>query len=250
MDEFTVSSVDGTNAVIPITINPLVGGNLAGQFDGNTGADARWSIDIRDLTGVQGKASVLMLYPEGSTRDARLVFSGRQWRGTQLLRVYAALTVRANGELRLSNEIRNGFHTLDQTIVQGTPFLVELTWDSSAGTPALISLAIDGTPISSDAISFNTDNTFASLTVGAGLQNEGPGFFDVHTRDGSPVIIDDFKLYSDVAGTVEVYSEDFETADDNNILEATTFIHERLFRSGGNGSTGNSEATAVPLTKP
>lgn len=64
-----------------------------------------------------------------------------------------------------------------------------------------------------------------------------------------PVIIDDFKLYSDLAGTVEVFSKDFENAEDNDILEGKVFISEDLYRSGSNGSTANSESIAVPLTK-
>ncbi|MCF2946951.1 VCBS domain-containing protein [Paraglaciecola aquimarina] len=251
IDELVVSSVDGTDAIIPIMINPLVGGNLAGHFGGADGKDAKWSIDVKELTDIQGKASFVMQYPDTSTKDAKLVFSGRTWKGKELHRVYLALTVRANGELRLNNETGNGkYHSLNEKVVQGTPFLVEFTWDSSGGTPAQVSLAIDGTPISSDAMTFNADNTFASMTVGAGLQNEGVGYFDIQTKGGSPVIIDDFTLYSDVAGTTEVYSETFESADDNDILEGTAFVHERLYRAGSNGSTTNSESTAVPLTKP
>ncbi len=251
VDEIVVSAVDGTTAVLPITINPLVGGNLAAQLGGSDGKDAKWSIDIRDKTDIQGKASFIALFPDGSTRDAKLVFSGRTWKGRELHRVYLALTVRQTGELRLNNETGNGrFHTLDNTVEKGKPFLVEFTWDSSAGVPAQVSLAIDGTLITSDAMTFNADGSFTSMTVGAGLQNQGPGFFDVQTKGGSPIVIDDFTLYSDVAGTTEVFSETFESADDNDILEGKVFVHEALYRAGSNGSTNNSVSTSVPLTKP
>jgi VCBS repeat-containing protein len=251
VDEVIVSAVDGTTAMLPITINPLVGGNLAAHFGSTNGSDAKWSVDIKALTGIQGKASFIAVYPDGSTKDAKLVLSGRTWKGKELHRTYLALTVRANGDLRLNNETGNGkYHSLDNKVIKGQPFLVELTWDSSAGTPAQMSLAIDGTLITSDAMTFNADGTFTSMTVGAGLQNEGPGYFDVQTKGGSPVIIDDLKLYSDVAGTTEVFSETFESADDNDYLEGKVFIHEALYRAGGNGSTSNSQTTLIPLSVP
>ena len=251
VDEIMVSAVDGTTAIVPITINPLVGGNLAAHLGGSNGKDAKWSIDIKDKTDIKGKASFIAQYPDTSTKDAKFVFSGRTWKGKELHRTYLALTVRSSGELRLNNETGNGkFHKLDNTVEKGKPFLVEFTWDSSEGTPAQVSLAIDGTLITSDAMTFNGDGTFTSMTKGAGLQNEGPGYFDVQTKGGSPVIIDDFTLYSDVEGTIEVYSETFETADDNDILEGKVFVHEALYRSGSNGSTTNSTSTSVPLTKP
>ena len=250
IDEIMVSSVDGTTALLPVTINPLVGGNLAAQLGGSDGKDAKWSIDIKDKTDIQGKASFYAVFPDGSTRDAKLVFSGRTWKGRELHRVYIALTVRRSGELRLNNETGNGkFHTLDNTVEQGKPFFVEFTWDSSEGTPATVSLAIDGTLVTSDAMTFNEDGSFTSMTVGAGLQNEGPGYFDVQTKGGSPVIIDEFKLYSDVAGTNEVFVEEFESADDNDILEGRVFVYD-TYRSGSNGSTANTQSTSVPLTKP
>lgn len=250
VDEITISSVDGTTAVLPIVINPLVGGNLAANLGGD-GSDAKWSIDIRDLTDIQGKASFVAVYPDTSTKDVKLAFSGRVWKGKELHRTYLALTVRANGELRLNNETGNGrFHSLDNTIEKGTPFLVEFTWDSSAGTPAQVSLSINEELVTSDAMTFATDGSFTSMTVGASLQNEGPGFFDVQNKGGSPFIIDEFKLYSDVAGTTEVFYEDFESADDNNILEGKEFIHEALYRSGTNGSTSNSVSMSVPLNLP
>ena len=251
IDEVVVSAVDGTSAVIPITINPLVGGNLAALMGGSDGKDAKWSIDVKALTDIQGKASFVAVYPEGSTKDAKLAFSGRTWKGKELHRTYLALTVRANGDLRLNNETGNGkYHSLDNKVVKGTPFLVEFTWDSSAGTPAQVSLKIDGELVTSDAMTFNADGSFTSMTVGAGLQNEGVGYFDVQTKGGSPFMIDDFTLYSDVAGTTEIFSETFESTDDNDILEGKVFVHGALYRSGSNGSTSNSQSTALPLTKP
>lgn len=251
IDEILVSAVDGTTAMLPITINPLVGGNLAAELGSTDNKDAKWSIDIKDKTGVFGKASFIAQYPDTSTKDAKLVFSGRTWKGKELHRVYLALVVRANGELRLNNEIGNGkTHTLDNKIVKGEPFLVEFTWDSSAGVPAEVSLAIDGTLITSDAMSFNADGSFVSMTKGAGLQNEGPGYFDVQTKGGSPFIIDDFTLFSDVEGNTEVFVETFESEEGNNFLEGKDFIYEDLYRAGSNGSTSNSLSTIVPLNKP
>ncbi|MBU2883532.1 VCBS domain-containing protein [Psychrosphaera sp. B3R10] len=251
IDELAISSADGTTATIPININPLVGGNLAAHLGSSDGKDAKWAIDIQDLTAVQGKASFIGEYPNESTKDVKLIFSGSKWKGKELHRTYLALTVRSNGELRLNNETGNGkYHTLDNTIEKGKPFLVEFTWDSSAGTPALLSLYIDGNPISSDAMTINEDNTFSSMTVGGSLQNNGPGYFDVQTKGGSPFIIDDFTLYSDVAGNTEVFSETFESSDDNEFLEGKEFTYDKLYTSGSNGSTANSASLVIPLTKP
>ncbi|MDU0352596.1 VCBS domain-containing protein [Paraglaciecola aquimarina] len=240
-----VMAVDGTAVDIPITINGLVGGNLAAQIGGEK--DGKWVIDIADKTSLQGKATFLARYPESSAKDVKLVFSGRVWKGAELHRTYLAMTVRASGELRLNNETGNGkFHTLTDTVEKGKPFAVELTWDGSAGLPAKLSLSIDGTPITAPDMTFNSDNTFTSMTVGAGLQNQGPGFFDVQTKGGDTFEIDDFTLYSDVAGTEanKVFEETFESADDNDILEGKALNVDYL-----SNKSSNPVALSVPLTK-
>lgn len=199
--------------------------NLAIEVGDNNGSDAKWVIDMPDYgSNPQGKASFILMYPEGSTKDARVVFHGRSYKPTELHRTMLALTVRANGELRINNNTGNGrYFTLTDTVTKGVPVPVELTWDASAGGLAILSLKINDSYISADDFVINSDGTFESLAVSgaAGLQANGPAFFEIQTKGGNTFIIDDFKVYSDVNGWTNILADNFndQTPDASVTLE-------------------------------
>lgn len=230
----TTGNATSTGVVFPANLAVLVGDN--------DGSDAKWVIDMPEYgSHPSGKASFTMMYPEGSTKDAKLVFHGRVYKGRELHRTLLALTVRANGELRLNNNTGNGrTFTLDDTITQGQPVPVEFTWDAASGGLAILSLKINGSYISASDFVINSDGTFESLAVAssAGLQANGPAFFEVQTKGGSPVIIDDFKVYSDVNGWNNIFVDNF---NNNNADAPVTLDYQN------SNTSGNSTSTAVDI---
>ena len=212
----TSSNSTSTGVVFPT--------NLALKVGDSDGKDGKWVIDMPDTASTVGKATFTMLFPNDSAKDAKLVFHGSKYKPTELHRTLLALTVRANGELRLNNSTGNGkYFTLNDTVVKGQPVPVELTWDASSGRLAILSLKINGTFISADDITFYENGTFDSLATAAatGLQATGPAFFEIQTKGGNNFIIDDFKVYSDVNGWTNILSDNFnnQTEDTNVSLD-------------------------------
>ena len=240
-EEVSVSSFDGTTEMINVSIVALEPGNFGVRVGDNNGKDGKWVIDMPESTSTKGKATFTMRFPEDSAKDVKVVFHGRKYKPTELHRVLLALTVRANGELRLNNSTGNGkTFTLNDTVVKGQPVPVEFTWDASAGRMAILSLKINDTFISADDISINEDGTFESLATPAatGLQNLGPLFFEVQTKGGNSFIIDDFKVYSDVNGWVNILSDNFNDQTENTSVSLD-------YQSSN--TSGNSTTIAVDI---
>ena len=240
-EEISVSSFDGTTQMVSVSIVALEPGNFGLRAGDSDGKDGKWVIDMPDTTSTVGKATFTMRFPEDSAKDVKLVFHGSKYKPTELHRTLLALTVRANGELRLNNSTGNGkYFTLNDTVVKGQPVPVELTWDASSGRLAILSLKINGTFISADDITFYENGTFDSLATAAatGLQATGPAFFEIQTKGGNNFIIDDFKVYSDVNGWTNILSDNF-----NNQTEDTNVSLD--YQSSN--TSGNSTTIAVSI---
>ena len=243
-EEVSVSSFDGTTEMINVSIVALEPGNFGVRVGDNNGKDGKWVIDMPESTSTKGKATFTMRFPEDSAKDVKVVFHGRKYKPTELHRVLLALTVRANGELRLNNSTGNGkTFTLNDTVVKGQPVPVEFTWDASAGRMAILSLKINDTFISADDISINEDGTFESLATPAatGLQNLGPLFFEVQTKGGNTFDIDDFKVYEFDGGYTELLNEKF---DGDDVFEGSTVSLD--YQSSSTSSNSTSTGVVFP----
>lgn len=96
---------------------------------------------------------------------------------------------------------------------------VDITWDAtnaSASQAPLITLAINGTPVSTDAFpTYDSGKSDSSLgthfeTIMNGVQYMTFRIGDNDATVATAFYLDDIKLFSDVAGTVEVFKDDFE----------------------------------------
>ena len=96
---------------------------------------------------------------------------------------------------------------------------IDITWDAtnaSASVAPLITLSINGTPVSADPFpTYDSGKTDGSLgthfeTIMNGVQHMTFRLGDNDATVATAFYLDDIKLYSDVAGTAEVFSDDFE----------------------------------------
>jgi nitrogen fixation protein FixH len=96
---------------------------------------------------------------------------------------------------------------------------IDITWDAtnaSASVAPLITLSINGTPVSADPFpTYDSGKTDGSLgthfeTIMNGVQHMTFRLGDNDATVATAFYLDDIKLYSDVAGTAEVFADDFE----------------------------------------
>ena len=96
---------------------------------------------------------------------------------------------------------------------------IDITWDAtnaSASQAPLITLAINGTPVSAEAFpTYDSGKTDGSLgthfeTIMNGVQHMTFRIGDNDATVATAFYLDDIKLFSDVAGTVEVFADNFE----------------------------------------
>jgi VCBS repeat-containing protein len=214
MDVATVTSFDGTQVDVPITINGLVGGNLTAEIGGGT-ADSLFRINMPEGQTLRtGKMTLKVNYAESGTRDAKVIFFGRAFNSDDK-RTLAALSMRANGELKLMDGAGSrATFTLDQTHTPGEWFDIAFTWDATPetknGGKTVISLSINGTPITSSGGQISGE-FFESLSIAKFIVDIGMKHMQVLARGNSgPVNVDDYVIYSDVAGTTEIYNQSFD----------------------------------------
>ena len=96
---------------------------------------------------------------------------------------------------------------------------IDITWDAtnaSASVAPLITLSINGTPVSADPFpTYDSGKSDGSLgthfeTIMNGVQHMTFRLGDNDATVATAFYLDDIKLYSDVAGTAEVFADDFE----------------------------------------
>ncbi|EWH10530.1 outer membrane adhesin-like protein [Catenovulum agarivorans DS-2] len=255
--DITVTALDGTTETLPISIVSTEGKNLAAQVGSNNDADAKWVIDLPSIDNgdgttsdiLKGKASFSLRYPEDSTKDIKVLFHGHKWKGTEYLRTMLAMILKADGTIKLYDASGNGSANtvvLDQKHVKGEVTHFELSWDATADTMAntvnsqgknapMLWFRINGEPASGPAEINN--GAFPAYTV-ASLFGKGPKFFSIQTKQTDKLDIDDFKVYSDIAGTQEVFSEGF---DSDDLLAGSPITVDYQ----ASKTTANSAASAV-----
>lgn len=242
MDQLMVSSADGTDAIIPIMVNPLVGGNLTAEVGGGA-ADSIFRINMPTEAHETGSMTLKVNYAESGTKDAKIIFFGRSFNSDDK-RTMAAITLRSNGEIKLmdGSGTKKTF-ALDQTHTPGQWHDVAFTWNATAeakvGGKPEISLSIDGTPVTS-SVGPISGEFFPSLSIAGFIVGIGTKLMQVSTKgDSGPVNVDDFKIYSDVAGTTEIYSQNFD-----DLAEGTELTLD-ISNSGSKGTL-----VVGPLAKP
>ena len=242
MESIKVMSVDGTAVDIPITVNGLVGGNLTAQVGGGT-TNSIFRIDMPDAAKEAGKMSFKVNYAASGSKDANIRLFGRSLNSDDK-RTMAALSIRANGEIKLMDGIgTKTTFALDQTHTPGQWFDLAFTWDATAETKAggypKISLSINGTPVTSAGGEISGEY-FDSLSITKFIVDIGVHLMEFSTNgeSGGAVNVDDMIIYSDVAGTTAIYTENFDSLPEG----------AQLVLDIANSAT--TETTVAPLAKP
>ncbi len=180
--------------------------NLSAKITDNMTDDAgelRYKLSSSDVIAA-GKLSVTFLKEDGIAKDAYIGLYGAS---TSTNNALIDLRIQSGGYVIRNNE------DVDVTI----PFTadkwttVEMTWDATGASDTvapLLTLTIDGTSV--------TTEPFASVSqslsdVVAGVQTVIFKLGDNGSETGVPAYyVDDFTLFSDVAGTTVQFEDDFE----------------------------------------
>lgn len=181
--------------------------NLTAKITDNMTDDAgelRYKLSSSDIIPA-GKISVAFLKEDAIEKDAYIGLYGTSTSTSDAL---IDLRIQSTGYVIRNND------GIDITI----PFTadkwteVEMTWDATAASDTvapLLTLTIDGTSVTTDAFS-SVSQSLSDVAIGVetvifklgdnGSTTGVPGYF-----------IDDFKLYSDIAGTTIQFEDNFET---------------------------------------
>jgi len=240
IDSITLTSADGTETQLVITIVPGIFNNVASIT--NTVIDTVGDLKvITENLDTNGNVTAVDADKIGFINAGKATFSFNNNLGafdpvTELLSVNDSARVslfgernsvsRALVELRFINDgtiaIRDDAnqHIIDQTYVVGEWVDVEITWDASNATTditPIMTITIDGTPItSSDSNSGINSGEYSSFSthpqhVDTGLQNiQFKLGGTTGTVSDSSYLVDDLKIYTDLAGTVLAFEDDFE----------------------------------------
>lgn len=218
-DTIAIASIDGTAAELVITItgapNQSGAPTKAAKITDNMTDDAgelRYKLSTSDIIPA-GKISVSFLKQAGIAKDAYIGLYGSS---TSTSNALIDLRIQSTGYVIRNNE------GIDVTI----PFTedkwtdVEMTWDATAASDSvapLLTLTIDGTSV--------TTAPFASVSqslsdVVAGVQTVIFKLGDNSSVIGDPAFyIDNFILYSDLAGTTVQFEDDYESYDEGVSLD-------------------------------
>ncbi|WP_016956519.1 VCBS domain-containing protein [Catenovulum agarivorans] len=226
-----VTTIDGTAADVPITIAGLAGGNLAAQIGG--GADlASFSVKFPSQQAT-GKISFNAYLDANTLKDVDMVLWGNNYHSSDIYRSVQVMAAKADGtfdmrsstcqdpsdsDVNCPKKATDDFQlsTTDGNInVGGKWFNVELTWDGSSaakGVPYQMTLSIDGAPVRGTEITTDVFDAHGLITSGL-VTRDGSNFFEfrVNKDANASFYVDDLKVFSDVAGTTAVISEDFDT---------------------------------------
>ena len=173
--------------------------------------------------------------------------------------LYGTSTSTSNAmiDLRIGNgtyTIRNNSDVvITSTFTPGDWVDVEMTWDATSATAGVapkVTLTLNGT----DVATMPFDSVSDDLTsVMEGVQTVAFKLSDTSSVVTGAYIVDDFKLYSDIAGTTEVFSDDFESYDvaasldtDNAGLPYSSSTAEAVVAEVIKESSPEQEAPTVP----
>ena len=254
-DTITIASIDGTTAELVITINGVGGAP--------SGADTKVAVIIDTDAGDTGELRYA-LDSDGPLAAGRVELKIKRLdddlgNGDAFITLFNSAT--NNDGAILDFRIRDDSfgvrspssvdtsalpHTLDEFMD------VRITWEYPGGSTSvnpLVTISVDGVSIPS----FTPDNN----SVG-GVTHVAVRFGDNSgvREDTGKVSVDDLAIYSDTAGFVEVFSDDFESYLDGDSLDTDNAASpynsstseatvETVMGTGGPGSPGNKLAEII-----
>ncbi|MDN2663484.1 hypothetical protein OW492_08850 [Psychromonas sp. 14N.309.X.WAT.B.A12] len=177
----------------------------------DTGSETTDTGQYSILTNVEAGSSGQMRYDVAAVEGAELtegqvdvnVFYSSSETETAYISLFNADTNTAGlvGEVQLDDgniKIRSGDSTTVGTFTTGTWVNVNVTWSVTAGT---YTVTVDGTEIGT--YDFHNSTATGVDTVGFKIGNNA-------LTDSEEFLVDDFTIYSDEAGTTEVFFDDYE----------------------------------------
>ncbi|WP_286269418.1 VCBS domain-containing protein [Thalassotalea hakodatensis] len=253
-DTISISSADGTLAELNITISgvasfaPTKVAKITDNMTDDAG-ELRYKLSSSDIIPA-GKLTVSFLKEDGIEKDAYIGLYGSS---TSTSNALIDLRIQSSGYVIRNNE------GVDITI----PFSankwtdVEMTWDASNASDTvapLLTLTINGTSV--------TTEPFASVSqslsdVVAGVQTIIFKLGDNSSTTGEAAYyIDNFKLYSDLAGTTVQFEDDFESYmegdsldDDNSASPYNSSTAETVVAQiGSEGGAENPDNLTAKIT--
>lgn len=236
-DSITIASIDGTTADIEIRVAALTQVVKISDTGNDTG-EIRFSVDSLR----QGKLSASFskeeaLGSDGNVKDAYITLYGTSGSSSESL---VDLRIQGNQTDSEQNAIEPRFfvRNTDSDAYPGSiitaPFVeeqfydVEITWDLDAAEQ--ITITIDGEVIGGGSFStaavVDSDFTDLDQWFADGVRAIQFRFGDNdRTIPFGSYYVDNISVYSDTAGTVSVFEDDFESYDEGETLDGDTSLY-------------------------
>ena len=265
-DSVTITSIDGTTAEIEVRIAALTQVVKISDIGGDTG---EIRIDVDNLR--QGKLSASFskedaLGSDGNVKDAYITLYGSSGSSSESLvdlRIQGNQTDNDDNPIEPRLFVRNTDNDAYPGDMLTTPFVeeqfynVQIVWDLDASEQ--ITITLDGEVIFGGAFSTAAvvDSDFENLDQWFvdGIQRIQFRFGDNdRTIPFGNFFVDNIAVYSDTAGTVSVFEDDFEsynvgeTLDGDNSLYGESVYSEVVVFDVGDGSVEPTPAVFFGLT--
>jgi len=245
VDLITLTSVNGVETELEITIVATPTNNIATITDTDDTslgqlrvelAEAGLPLDvaIEDGTTIAAVESGKMTFKFNAENIGDSSYFAIYGIRTNLVRAMLEFRFKENGKLF----VRDGGDDeieLNQTYIEGEWVDVDVTWDTELATASIapiLTLSVDGTPVTSKDGTTITEGTFSSFTTDADTVQYGVTNIKFIAGSNAEVLtgqlsIDDIKIYNDIAGvtTPLVFEEDFESLAVGAIDTTTTIFH-------------------------
>ncbi|GHE90956.1 VCBS domain-containing protein [Thalassotalea profundi] len=265
-DSITIESIDGTTATIAIRVAALTQVVKISDTGNDTG-EIRFNLDnLR-----QGKLSAsiskeVALGSDGNVKDAYITLYGTSGSSSESLidlRIQGTQTDSDGNTIMPRFFVRNTDSDLYPGIMVTSPFVedqfydVQIAWDLDATEQLTVTIngeVIGGGSFSTAAV---VDPDFSDLDqwFADGVRSIQFRFGDNdRTIPFGSFFVDNIIVYSDVAGTVSVFEDDFESYEESNTLDgdnsrySTAIYSEVVVFDGGDGTSEPTPAAFFGLT--
>ncbi|RBW47573.1 hypothetical protein DS885_01935 [Psychromonas sp. B3M02] len=189
----STSSTDDTDSGSETDTGSTDAGQYAVLTNIEAGSSGQLRYDVAAVEGAElteGQVDVNVFYASSETETAYISLFNADTNTAGLV-----------GEVQLDDgniKIRSGDSTTVGTFTTGTWVNVNVTWNVTAGT---YTVTVDGTEIGT--YDFHNSAATGVDTVGFKIGNNA-------LTDSEEFLVDDFTIYSDEAGTTEVFFDDYE----------------------------------------
>lgn len=258
-DTVTITSIDGTTETIEVRVAALTQMVKLSNTGSSTG---QIRFNVNDLR--KGKLSATFLKEaslgsDGAFKDAYIAIYGSGGSNAQAL---IDLRLQGNQTDSLGNAIAPRFlvrnteaatypgDMVTAPFVEGEFYELEITWDVDAAEQ--LTLTANGEVIGG--------GSFVTAAAAGDWFADGVKSIQFRFGDNGSTIpfgsffVDNIKVYSDVAGTVSVFSDDFESYNEGNALTETGTLYstsvyaEVVVYDSGDGTVEPTPATFLNLT--